>query len=973
MSAYLSVCIPTSSASDRVELLRRQLLSLSAQDCAPDLFDVIVAVDGPDPDGVVQALVAELAPTCRHDVMVVDSPRPEGAKLPHRNHARNAAWRASTALWCWIMDGDFILPPHAITHALAELTAATHRGLPAVLTPCMGGITGTPSKWIRASSSWVKGKQTWADLVGKFDEFEPVHSGFLDRYQPGPPASVRVSDLPEGMPIIPRAILKALGGFDEYFTGWGGNKEEIIDRLKGLQREGVLDIRLLASVRILHQPHRKDKGRTKGQNEKQARREQKAAEIKAEADWWLEQLGIVSGVDLPALAVPQCPTGGVQVVISTFNRPGQLLDLLLDLARESEATSTQIGVQVYDDASTADMLVVRRFLAEKGWLYVRADTNHGKRGYCRWRGLQMAAQRLESPRLWVYFDDDMRLCDRFFERLDEAWASAPEEDRATLVLHIDSARNSPDTTCWTGHTPVGRGPVDEISWVDGAFAADRVFHEAMEWTCPEPPADRWDQDPSLSCGVGMMLSRALDGAGLHQYRVKGSLVVHLYGESMMNPEARAKVDLITINHVDGDDRCWQLAHHLACPVIASMAAIPRRAESLREVVRRLEGQVDHLNICLNGWDEAPEWLDRPWITVRLEDNTLGDAGKMLWVEDLLSEAYYADRSERLLWKFRQGQGAYHLLVDDDIEYPQLYASVLAARIENYQRQAVLGFHGAVLHGDVGSYYQDRTVRHMTEASDADTPVHVLGTGVMAYHTSTLALRLEMFTQPNMADLFVALAARDQGVPMVALAREEGEFQIIKDPAGSIYDQAVQAGDEAQTAVIMSAGPWGDPLPLPKCSAVVGAMPQVGALEDAQAQALAKCIESIEFVRLRRRHGPVLALGAWAQVAVEMLGSKDIEARIVDSSTIANLPADDASDLLLAGGVEEMTDAELAPLLQEVRRVLRPRGYVAIVAQTQIPGQRRCHLRNTGTYQANVPGLGLLGRFKGWTVLGGKVG
>lgn len=973
MPRYLSVCIPTSSASDRVELLRRQLLSLSAQDCAPDLFDVIVAVDGPDPDGIVSALVADLAPACRHAVTVVHSPRPEGAKLPHRNHARNAAWRASTALWCWIMDADFILPPHAITHALAELTAATHRGLPAVLTPCMGGITGAPSKWIRTSKSWVSGKQTWAELVGKLDDLEPVHSGFLDRHQPGPPASVRLSDLPEGMPIIPRAILEALGGFDEYFTGWGGNKEEIIDRLKGLQREGLIDIRLLASVRILHQPHRKDRGRTKGQNEKQAHREKRAAQIKTEADWWLEQLGVVSGVDLSALAVPQCPAGGVQVVISTFNRPGPLLDLLLDLARESEASSTQISVQVYDDASTADMLLVRRFLAEKGWLYVRADTNHGKRGYCRWRGLQMSAQRIEAPRLWIYFDDDMRLCDRFFDRLDEAWSSAPEEDRATLVLHIDSARYSSDTTCWTGHTPVDRGPVDEISWVDGAFAADRVFHEAMEWTCPEPPADRWDQDPALSCGVGMMLSRALDGAGLHQYRVKSSLVVHLYGESMMNPEARAKVEMTTINYVDGDDRNWQLAHHMACPVIASMAAIPRREDSLREVVRRLEGQVDHLNICLNGWDSTPEWLDKPWITVRLEDNTLGDAGKMIWVEDLLSEAYYAERGGRLLWKFRHGQGAYHLLADDDIEYPQIYAQVLAARIESYQRQALLGFHGAVLRGDVGSYYQDRTVHHMTEDSDFDRPVHVLGTGVMAYHTSTLALRVDMFTQTNMADLFVALAAREQGVPMIVLARDADWLRTLEDPEGSIYTEAQRTGDEAHTALIMSAGPWGDPLPLPEPLSVTRTVAQLDALEDSQEQALAKCIESIEFMRTRRKHGPVLILGAWASIAVEKFKDKGIEAASATPSTLGNLPDDHCGDLVLAGGIEEMSDAELASVLQAVRRVLRPRGYVAIVAQTQIPGQRRCHLRNTGTYQASVPGLAFLGRHEGWTALGGRAG
>ena len=43
-------------------------------------------------------------------------------------------------------------------------------------------------------------------------------------------------DLAEGFPLVTRATMEALGGFDEAFIGWGGNKEEFCRRLAGLSR-----------------------------------------------------------------------------------------------------------------------------------------------------------------------------------------------------------------------------------------------------------------------------------------------------------------------------------------------------------------------------------------------------------------------------------------------------------------------------------------------------------------------------------------------------------------------------------------------------------------------------------------------------------------------------------------------------------------------------------------------------------------
>lgn len=273
------------------ELVRRSVLALHSQTAAPDIFEVVVAADGGDPDGVIRRAVEP--GDHPFQVTLVESPRPRGS-LPHRNHARNAGWRAARAPLCWILDADLILEPEAVEHALAVHDVCLSKGQPAVFSLVLSAIrTDSPEAWLERSEDWARtgDVEVFARLIAETGVGGGVYSGFHEFYVQGPPDSRLFPDLPEGMPLLWRGLLEALGGFDESFVGWGGNKEELIDRLKGLERAGLFDIRLLTSIRALHQPHEHDalvkKARGRGN---QLERERRWRLIQGESRWWRGQL-----------------------------------------------------------------------------------------------------------------------------------------------------------------------------------------------------------------------------------------------------------------------------------------------------------------------------------------------------------------------------------------------------------------------------------------------------------------------------------------------------------------------------------------------------------------------------------------------------------------------------------------------------------------------------------------------------------
>lgn len=188
------------------------------------------------------------------------------------------------------------------------------------------------------------------------------------------------------------------------------------------------------------------------------------------------------------------------------------------------------------------------------------------------------------------------------------------------------------------------------------------------------------------------------------------------------------------------------------PIYAGLATIPTRHRTLESVVNSLLAQVDRLFVVLNGFVSVPDFLSRERITViRSQDiGDLRDNSKLFGLYCFMGDAHY-------------------VTCDDDIVYPDDYVKTLVDAIEKYGRKCVVGVHGAI-YGAGSRHFRDRLLLHFEEALEEDLPVNVLGTGTVAFHTSTYRPDYLRFRATGMVDLMVAEQLSTSGVPCLSISR-----------------------------------------------------------------------------------------------------------------------------------------------------------------------------------------------------------
>jgi hypothetical protein len=194
---------------------------------------------------------------------------------------------------------------------------------------------------------------------------------------------------------------------------------------------------------------------------------------------------------------------------------------------------------------------------------------------------------------------------------------------------------------------------------------------------------------------------------------------------------------------------------------AQIASLPERVDTLRQTVESLINQVDMLFVALNNYEEAPSFLQNNMkITYALMDNALGDAAKF----------YDADQ-----------RSGYMFTCDDDIIYPQGYVGYMIDAIKR---------HGGIV-SLLGKRYDEKPITSFRNgytdiwnplnAIAVDRQVHVCGTGLMAYHTDEFRFNQDDCLKPNMADIWVAKAAAEQGVKITLVAHPRDYIKNIVYP------------------------------------------------------------------------------------------------------------------------------------------------------------------------------------------------
>lgn len=237
------------------------------------------------------------------------------------------------------------------------------------------------------------------------------------------------------------------------------------------------------------------------------------------------------------------------VVVTTYNRPGNLQRLLEDV--QATRSRWDLRVRVYDDCSSTSYADARAVLAAEGWDYVRAAENHGKKAFWRWMTRIYSELRKEPARYFFFLQDDVRLCSDFFDRAIGIWRGIDDPTKVSMMLVRDSNRQVGPG--WTRARPVRFTATWRTGWIDCIFMAERRYLEALGYRV-RSPGNRWRRGSTLGSGVGSLNSKALYRKGLGMHCVSRSLVALVQERSQMNPRAREESPCWSVGFIDGEER-----------------------------------------------------------------------------------------------------------------------------------------------------------------------------------------------------------------------------------------------------------------------------------------------------------------------------------------------------------------------------------------------------------------------------------
>jgi len=189
-------------------------------------------------------------------------------------------------------------------------------------------------------------------------------------------------------------------------------------------------------------------------------------------------------------------------------------------------------------------------------------------------------------------------------------------------------------------------------------------------------------------------------------------------------------------------------------VIAGIATIDGRQDSLYSTVKSLIDQVDELYIYANDYspdadDPGGDVLDRGVWDWGADH---GDAGKF----KALTYLKYGD---------------IYLSCDDDLIYPPDYVENITAGLERHP-DSIVSYHGRIM--AQGEHFQSYYANSYGFPCLGDVPmdlrVDAAGTGVMAFHVEHAPDLEWILSQPkNMADIHMARHAKAKGLKLITLA------------------------------------------------------------------------------------------------------------------------------------------------------------------------------------------------------------
>lgn len=209
--------------------------------------------------------------------------------------------------------------------------------------------------------------------------------------------------------------------------------------------------------------------------------------------------------------------------------------------------------------------------------------------------------------------------------------------------------------------------------------------------------------------------------------------------------------------------------HRGYRIVIGMATMPEREKHLARTLESLNGQT------------------MPYDAFYLYDNSV--------------EPYNATDNGKFYGLTKEKEPCYYLTCDDDLIYPPTYIEDIVKWVDEFG--GVCSLHGRKLHGRHNSYYRaPHEVLMCSHYVAGLHHVHVVGTGVSAWHTSYFNPKsIFKDKRQKMTDLLLSHLAAKQDVPLWVLGHPNNYIQVqYLNPTRTIHGQMHKSDDSVQAQI-----------------------------------------------------------------------------------------------------------------------------------------------------------------------------
>jgi len=202
-------------------------------------------------------------------------------------------------------------------------------------------------------------------------------------------------------------------------------------------------------------------------------------------------------------------------------------------------------------------------------------------------------------------------------------------------------------------------------------------------------------------------------------------------------------------------------------ISANMATVPERLYSATKVLNSIYNQVSYIRLYLNNFKSIPNEFKRDKIYT-YQGADLKSSGKVFWATS---------------------PNEYYFCIDDDILYPAGYVNYSIKKLNEYNDNVIVSYHGRKFPKErkIENYFRDyKEYYHFNAENCKDREVEVIGNGVSCWNTNNIIIDINKFGYYYMDDILVSAQAAEQGKKRIVVAHKKGYLKPIKTFNETLY-------------------------------------------------------------------------------------------------------------------------------------------------------------------------------------------